>query len=186
MMHSLRDINIELKRRSGKKVILMNSVNKVILIGHLGKDPEVRYTPQGQAVASFSLATSEKWNDRGGQKQEKTEWHNIVAWGKTGEICGQYLRKGSPAYVEGKITTRLWDDRDGNKHYKTEIVAHHVIFLAQNQGQQGYQPHGFEDQGYQAPQQQYEQPRQGEYYPLPQENFGAPTPPPVDDSDLPF
>lgn len=175
MIHSLRNLNLELKRRSGRKVILMNSVNKVTLIGHLGKDPEVRYTQAGQPVASFSLATSEKWTDNGGQKQEKTEWHNIVAWGKTAEICGQYLRKGSPAYIEGKITTRTWDDRDGAKKYKTEIVAHQVIFLAQNQGQAPQQSGGDYPQ--------YSQ-QQGDHYPQPQENFGAtPTTP---EEDLPF
>jgi single-strand DNA-binding protein len=193
---SLRSINLELKRRSKKEIILMNSVNKVILIGHLGKDPEVRYTQGGQAVASFSLATSEKWNDKGGQKQEKTEWHNIVAWGKTAEICGQYLRKGSPVYVEGKLATQSWEDRDGTKKYKTEIVAHQVIFLAQNHDQGNQAPqHGYQ-QPYQAPQQGYQNPNptyghpqynqapQQEYYP-PQENFGAPTTP-EETEPLPF
>jgi single-strand DNA-binding protein len=107
----------------------MIGVNKVILIGNLGKDPELRYTPGGQAVATFSLATTERYNDRNGQRQDRTEWHNIVAWGKLGELVNQYLKKGRSAYIEGRITTRSWDDKDGNKRYKTEIVANQVQFL---------------------------------------------------------
>ncbi len=112
----------------------MAGVNKVILIGNLGKDPELRYTPNGQPVASFSLATTERWNDKNNQKQEKTEWHNIVVWGKLGELANQYLKKGRSAYIEGRITTRSWDDRDGNKKYRTEIVANQIQFLGGNQG----------------------------------------------------
>lgn len=108
---------------------MAGGVNKVIIIGHLGKDPEVRYTPSGQAVANFSLATTENWNDKQGQKQEKTEWHRIVAWGKTAELAGEYLAKGRQVYVEGKLQTRQWDDRDGNKKYTTEIVAQNITFL---------------------------------------------------------
>ena len=108
---------------------IMIGVNKVILIGNLGKDPELRYTPGGQAVATFSLATTERWNDRNGQRQDRTEWHNIVAWGKLGELVNQYLKKGRSAYIEGRITTRSWDDKDGNKRYKTEIVANQIQFL---------------------------------------------------------
>ncbi len=107
----------------------MAGVNKAILIGNLGKDPELRYLPSGQAVSTFSLATTEKWTDKAGQRQERTEWHNIVVYGKTAEIVNQYLKKGRSAYVEGRITTRSWDDRDGNKKYKTEIVANTVQFL---------------------------------------------------------
>ena len=147
----------------------MNGVNKVILIGHLGKDPDVRNTPQGTSVANFSIATSEKWSDRNGQKHEKTEWHHIVAWNKVAELCQQYLRKGSPVYIEGKITTRQWDDQNGNKRYKTEIVANQIIFLAQNHGQnQQGASHGFEDKNYQTP----------------QEKLDVPPPPP--ENDLPF
>jgi single-strand DNA-binding protein len=114
----------------------MIGVNKVILIGNLGKDPELRYTPAGQPVATFSLATTERWNDRNGQRQDRTEWHNIVAWGKLGELVNQYLKKGRSAYVEGRITTRSWDDKDGNKRYKTEIVANQIQFLGSTgQGQ---------------------------------------------------
>jgi single-strand DNA-binding protein len=101
----------------------MASVNKVILIGNLGADPEVRYTQSNQAVANFRIATTDTWTDREGQKQERTEWHNIVAWAKLGEICGQYLKKGKQVYVEGRLQTRQWEDKDGGKRYTTEIVA---------------------------------------------------------------
>jgi single-strand DNA-binding protein len=102
----------------------MASVNKVILIGNLGADPEVRYMPSGGAVANFRMATTEQWTDKGsGEKQERTEWHRIVAFGRLGEICGEYLHKGSPVYIEGRLQTREWEDRDGNKRYTTEIVA---------------------------------------------------------------
>jgi single-strand DNA-binding protein len=104
-------------------------VNKVILIGNLGKDPELRYTPGGQAVATFPLATTERWSDKNGQRQDRTEWHNIVVWGKLAELVNQYLKKGRSAYIEGRITTRSWDDRDGVKKYRTEIVANQVQFL---------------------------------------------------------
>ena len=107
----------------------MAGVNKVILIGNLGKDPELKYTPSGSAVATFSLATTERWADKSGQRQDRTEWHNIVAWGKLAELCNQYLKKGRSAYIEGRISTRSWDDKDGNKKYKTEIVALTVQFL---------------------------------------------------------
>lgn len=115
----------------------MLGVNKVILLGHLGRDPELRYTPGGQAVASFTLATTERFQDRNGQRQERTEWHNIVAWTKLGELANQYLKKGSSAYIEGKISTRSWDDRDGNKKYKTEIIASQIQFLGGNAGPMG-------------------------------------------------
>lgn len=105
------------------------SVNKVILIGNLGKDPEVRYTANGKAVARFSLATSEVWNDAEGHRQERTEWHNIIVWGKQGETCGQYLAKGRQAYIEGSIRSRSYDDKNGQKRYITEIVAQRVRFL---------------------------------------------------------
>ncbi len=104
-------------------------VNKAIIIGNLGRDPEVRFTPSGRAVAKFSVATTEKWTDQQGQKQEKTEWHNIVVWGKQAETCGQYLAKGRQVFVEGRITNRSYDDKDGNKSYITEIIARDVRFL---------------------------------------------------------
>lgn len=111
------------------------SVNKVIILGRLGQDPELKYTPSGAAVCNFSLATSESWTDKNsGQKNEKTEWHRIVVWGKLAELCNQYLSKGRQAFVEGKLQTRSWDDKDGNKRYTTEISATTVQFIGANQG----------------------------------------------------
>lgn len=108
----------------------MAGINKAIIIGRLGSDPEVRYTPSGAAVANFNIATSEEWKDKDtGEKKERTEWHRIVAWNRLGEICGEYLSKGRQVYIEGRIQTRSWDDRDGNKRYTTEIVATDVQFL---------------------------------------------------------
>ncbi|MDY6881689.1 MAG: single-stranded DNA-binding protein [Desulfatiglans sp.] len=108
----------------------MAGVNKAIIVGRLGRDPEVRYTPSGVAVANFSVATSEEWKDRDtGDKQERTEWHRVVAWRRLGEICGEYLRKGSQVYVEGRIQTREWEDREGVKRYTTEIVAQTMQML---------------------------------------------------------
>jgi single-strand DNA-binding protein len=105
-------------------------INKVILVGRLGKDPEVRSTPGGQSVAKFSLATDERFTDKNGEKQERTEWHNIVAWGKLGEICGQYLRKGKLVFIEGSIRTDSWDDKEsGQKKYRTEIIARDMKML---------------------------------------------------------
>lgn len=105
------------------------SVNKVILLGRLGQDPELKYTPGGSAVCNFSLATTESWTDKSGQKQEKTEWHRIVVWGKLAELCNQYLAKGRQAFLEGRLQTRSWDDKDGNKKYTTEILASTVQFI---------------------------------------------------------
>lgn len=105
------------------------SVNKVILLGRLGQDPELKYTPGGSAVCNFSLATTEAWTDKQGQKQEKTEWHRIVVWGKLAELCNQYLAKGRQAFLEGRLQTRSWDDKDGNKKYTTEILASTVQFI---------------------------------------------------------
>ena len=107
----------------------MRGVNKVILVGNLGRDPEVRYIKDGTAVANLRLATSETWNDQNGQKQERTEWHRIVAWGKLAEIAKEYMSKGRQIYVEGKLQTRSWDDRDGNKRYTTEVKADQMIML---------------------------------------------------------
>ena len=108
----------------------MGSVNKAIIIGNLGKDAEVRYTPGGAAVATISVATTETWNDKtSGQRQEKTEWHRVVIWGKTAEAIGEYLTKGRQVYVEGRIQTRQWDDKDGNKRYTTEIRSDRVVLL---------------------------------------------------------
>lgn len=110
----------------------MSSLNKVQLIGNLGKDPELKFTPSGIAVATFSIATSEKWKDQEGNVQEKTEWHNIVAWRKTAEICGEYLKKGSKVYVEGKLETTPYE-KDGVKHYPTKINIFTLIMLSQKE-----------------------------------------------------
>jgi single-strand DNA-binding protein len=108
----------------------MAGINKVIIIGNLGGDPEVRYTPSGSAVANFNVATSESWKDKNtGEKKERTEWHRIVVWGKLGELCGEYLSKGRQVYVEGRLQTRSYDDKDGVKRYMTEIIATDVQFL---------------------------------------------------------
>jgi single-strand DNA-binding protein len=107
----------------------MASINKVILIGNLGRDPELRYTQGGQAVANFTLATNERFSTKDGDKQERTEWHRIVAWGRTGELCAQYLSKGRSVYLEGRLQTREWEDKEGQKRRTTEIVATTVQFL---------------------------------------------------------
>ncbi len=114
----------------------MAGVNKVILIGNLGADPEVRYTPGGLAVANFRIATTETRTNKDGQKDQRTEWHRIVAYGKLAEICGEYLAKGKQVYVEGRLQTRSWDDRDGNKKWTTEIIANTMQML----GPGGRQP----------------------------------------------
>ena len=107
----------------------MSGVNKVILVGRLGNDPEVRYTNSGKAVAKLSIATSENWADKEGQRQERTEWHRIVVWGKLGELCGEYLKKGRQVFIEGRLQTRSWEDKEGQKKYTTEIVAQNIQFL---------------------------------------------------------
>jgi single-strand DNA-binding protein len=107
----------------------MGSVNKVILVGNLGRDAELRYTPGGAAVATINMATTEVWNDKGGQRQEKTEWHRVVLWGKSAESLTEYLTKGKQIYVEGRLQTRQWDDKDGNKRYTTEIRGDRIVLL---------------------------------------------------------
>jgi single-strand DNA-binding protein len=107
----------------------MAGVNKAILVGNLGRDPELRHTPNGQAVVNFTLATSESWTDKSGERQERTEWHRIVVWGRQAEMCAQYLSKGRTVYVEGRIQTREWEDKEGNKRYTTEINASNVNFI---------------------------------------------------------
>jgi single-strand DNA-binding protein len=107
----------------------MGSVNKVILVGNLGRDAELRYTPGGAAVATLNLATTEVWNDKQNQRQEKTEWHRVVLWGKQAESLQEYLTKGKQIYVEGRLQTRQWDDKDGNKRYTTEIKADRITLL---------------------------------------------------------
>jgi single-strand DNA-binding protein len=114
----------------------MAGINKVILIGNLGRDPELRYTQNGQPVANFSLATSEQWTDKNsGEKVEKTEWHRIVVWGRTAEHCSQYLAKGRTVYIEGRLQTRDWEDKEGQKRSTTEINAQTVQFLGGPRGQ---------------------------------------------------
>ena len=107
----------------------MSSVNKVILVGNLGRDPELRYTQGGQSVCNFSIATSENWTDKSGEKQERTEWHRVVVWGKPAENAAQYLTKGRSVYVEGRIQTNEWEDKEGNKRETKEIVAQSVQYL---------------------------------------------------------
>jgi single-strand DNA-binding protein len=107
----------------------MGSVNKVILVGNLGRDAELRYTPGGAAVATINMATTEVWNDKSGQRQEKTEWHRVILWGKTAESLTEYLTKGKQVYVEGRLQTRQWDDKDGNKRYTTEIRGDKLVLL---------------------------------------------------------
>jgi single-strand DNA-binding protein len=139
------------------------SVNKAILVGRLGKDPEVRYTSTSQPVCRFSVATDESWTDKAtGHKQERTEWHNIVVWGRLGEICGEYLNKGSQAYIEGKIQTREWTGHDSKSNRTTEIVAREVVFL-------GAKPAGQKRETARAPQNQNDFPE-----------------PPEETDDIPF
>jgi len=112
------------------------SVNKAILVGNLGKDPELRYTPSGTAVCTFSLATTDRFKNKQGEQQDRTEWHNIVVWAGLAEICGKYLTKGKQVYIEGRIQNRSYDDRDGNKRYISEIVANEMQMLSRS-GDQG-------------------------------------------------
>ncbi|MCF6180039.1 MAG: single-stranded DNA-binding protein [Geopsychrobacter sp.] len=167
------------------------SVNKVILVGNLGKDPELRYTPSGAAVATFSLATTERYKDRDGNRQEKTEWHNIVVWRQLAEICGKFLHKGKQVYIEGKIQTRSYDDRDGNKRYMTEIVADQMQMLGsknddQGGGYGGGQPQGnYGNQNASGDQQQNNRTGSQQPQPAPQTNsFEEPTY--NDDDEIPF
>ncbi len=112
----------------------MASVNKVILIGNLGRDPEVRYMPSGDAMCNLNLATTDTWRDKSGEKQEKTEWHRVVMFGKQAEIAGEYLKKGSPVYIEGRLQTRKWTDKEGQDRYTTEIVADRMQMLGSRSG----------------------------------------------------
>jgi single-strand DNA-binding protein len=117
---------------------MAKSVNKVILVGNLGKDPEVKYTPNGTAMAKFSLATNERYKDKEGNWQDRTEWHNIVAWQRLAEIAGEYLKKGRNVYIEGRIQTRSWDDKEsGQKKYMTEIVVQDLVLLGGGRGEGG-------------------------------------------------
>jgi len=115
----------------------MSSLNKIMLIGHLGKDPEIRYTPDGSPVATFSMATSENWTDKSGSRQEHTEWHAIVAWNRLADLSKRFLSKGRQVYVEGRVRSREWNDRDGNKRRTTEVIASQIVLL-------GSRPQGIE------------------------------------------
>lgn len=142
-------------------------INKVILVGNLGQDPEVKYMPNGNAVTNVSIATSESWKDQQGQLQERTEWHRVVMFRKLAEIAGQYLRKGSQVYLEGKLQTRKWQDQNGQDRYTTEIVADNMQMLGGRQSEGGYQPSNQQaapQQGGQPPQQAPQQPA---YQPMP-------------------
>ena len=177
------------------------SVNKVILIGRLGADPEVRYTQGGQAVANFNLATHEAWTDRQGQSQEKTEWHRIVVWGRQAETCGEYLRKGREAYIEGRLETRQWQDREGQQRYTTEVKAQTVRFLggrqSDNASQSGPSYNGGASQQQPSQQQAAPQAAPQQQAPVnlgaPAEPAAAPAPAPAgpqggefNDDDIPF
>lgn len=111
----------------------MSGVNKAIVLGRLGKDPELRESSNNNKVCNFSVATSESWNDKSGQKQERTEWHRIVVWGKLAELCVKYLTKGSQVYVDGRLQTRAYDDKNGQKRYATELIAQNIQFLGRNE-----------------------------------------------------
>ena len=115
----------------------MASVNKVIIVGNLGRDPETRYMPEGGAITNISVATTDKWKDKNGEMQEKTEWHRVAFFGKLAEIAGEYLKKGSQVYVEGRLQTRKWQDKEGNDKYTTEIVAQQMQMLGSRQGMGG-------------------------------------------------
>lgn len=143
----------------------MASLNKVMLIGNLGADPVVRYMPNGDAVANIALATAESWKDKNGEKQEKTEWHRVIFFGRQAEIAGEYLKKGSSIYIEGRLQTRKWNDKDGNERYTTEIVADRMQMLGGRGGSGGGAGGGasFDDGGYSenpAPMQQASAPRE--------------------------
>ena len=167
------------------------SLNKVILIGNLGRDPEVRYMPNGEAVCNFSIATSETWNDRqSGQRQERTEWHNITMYRRLAEIAGQYLKKGSQIYIEGRIQSRKYQDRDGIERTAYDIVANEMKMLDSRNASGG--SGNYDDQGgYQQPAQQYAPPQQNhssEPPPAPRRQAAPAPAAPVEDidDDIPF
>ena len=110
---------------------MSRGLNKVMIIGHLGRDPEMRYTPSGRPVTTFSVATSRSWHSADGERHEETEWFNVVAWGSLAEICNQYLHKGQQVYIEGRLQTRRWEDTEGNKHFTTELVSKEMIMLGE-------------------------------------------------------
>ena len=170
------------------------SLNKVILIGRLGRDPEVRYMPNGEAVCNFSVATSETWNDRNGQRVERTEWHNITMYRRLAEIAGQYLRKGSQVYLEGRIQSRKYQGKDGIERTAYDIIANEMKMLGgrnDNSGGAPYDDGGYSQGGYQqqAPQQQYQAAPQNQERPAaPRRQAPAAPAAPVEDidDDIPF
>jgi single-strand DNA-binding protein len=180
----------------------MAGLNKVMLIGNLGRDPEVRHTAGGQQVANFSIATSETFTDRSGTRQTRTEWHKVVVWGKLAEICGQYLRKGNQIYIEGRLQTRQWDDQQGVTKYTTEVVGQNMVMLggrgqsqgqSQGQGQGEYQGGGGggHQNNYQGGAQVAPQPASepaSQPQPVAEPGFvpDSSMDPGVDDDDLPF
>lgn len=116
---------------------MSRGLNKVMIIGHLGRDPEMRYTPSGRPVTTFSVATSRSWNTVDGERHQETEWFNVVAWGNLAEICKQYLAKGQQVYIEGRLQTRKWEDKEGNKHSSVEIVASEMMMLGDRRDSSG-------------------------------------------------
>ena len=160
----------------------MGSVNKVILVGNLGADPELKYTPSNRPVCHLSVATNEVWKDKSGQKQEKTEWHRVNVWGDQAENCSKFLSKGRMVYVEGRLQTRSWDDKEGKKRYSTEVVADRVVFLggggagAENGGSGGGRRSGGARHGWGEENQPPSEPN----------DAGAPPAPPPGDDEIPF
>ena len=118
----------------------MPSLNKTMIMGNLGADPEMKYTVNGNAVTTFSVAVNEQWNDKDGDRVSRTEWFSVVTWNRTAENCAQYLRKGAPVFIEGRMQTRSWDGADGVKHYKTELMGDRVMFLESSDGKRGPRP----------------------------------------------
>ena len=153
------------------------SLNKVLLLGNLGKDPEVRYTSSGRAVATFTIATSQQWRDQDGNDQERTEWHRVVAWGRLGEVCGEYLSKGKQVFIEGRIQSREWEDQEGNKRTTVEIIANDMIMLGG--GSPSQSRNTGESQKRQAPAQSRGPAQEGK------REHGRSQPPPPED-DIPF
>ncbi|MGH9480798.1 MAG: single-stranded DNA-binding protein [Terriglobales bacterium] len=159
---------------------MSRSVNKVILLGRLGKDPELKYTPSGQAVTKFSLATSERWKDKGsGEFQERTEWHNIVLWSKLAETASQYLNKGSSVYLEGRLQTRSWEDKENKRHYMTEVVVSEMVMTGGRGEGGGRAAHAA------APPAAAER-HSGSGEETPEPRYAGPPPVEITDDDIPF
>ena len=162
---------------------MSGSVNKVILIGRLGRDPELKYTPSGAPVAKFSLATDENFKDRTGEQQKRTEWHNIVAWNKLAEICGEYLTKGKQVYIEGSIRSRQWQDQSGNKRTSYEIIANQMQMLG-SKGDSERMPSGGMDRA--APERPAQDRPSAAAPPPPSAEPVSPPEPDISDEDIPF